>query len=127
MAKVILVEDSKDQQDFLTAVLQADGHEVRVVHDGREALRTLAVESFDMVVTDIFMPDCDGIELIRDLRRHENRIPVIALTAGILGDSELYLRIAGSFGADLVLSKKQSPQDLAAAIRQVLCASEART
>jgi CheY-like chemotaxis protein len=120
MSKVIVVDDCEDQQEFLANILRADGHDVQQACNGREALRAFQTSPFDIVLTDIFMPDCDGLELIRRLRLLDRDIPIVAITAGFRGDCELFMRSAKVVGASLVLDKKRSPQDILTAVRTLL-------
>jgi CheY-like chemotaxis protein len=121
MAKVIVVDDCKDQQEFLAGILRADGHNVQMACNARDALRAIQSAPFDMVLTDIFMPDCDGLELIREIRTWDGRILVVAITAGIRGGgSELFMKTAEALGANLALDKRSSPRAISAAISQIL-------
>ena len=125
MAKIMVVEDSRHQRDFLATVLRRDGHVVLTAENGSEALDRLASEHFDLIVTDIFMPDCDGLELIRRIRAHDSRLPLIAMSAG--SRTDLFLRAAEMFGADAVLSKDQHPAEIAAIVTEVLASQAVDT
>lgn len=125
MAKIMVVEDSRHQRDFLATALRRDGHDVVTAENGSQALERLAAENFELILTDIFMPDCDGLELIRRIRAHDNRLPLIAMSAGKRGD--LFLRVAETFGADAVLSKDEPPADIAATVAQVLARQTVET
>lgn len=116
MAKIMIIEDSDAQRDLFAAALQVGGHDVRSVADVPAALRALATERFDLVVTDIFMPDCDGFEFIRNVRRSHRELPLVAMSAGHQGSGELFLRMAKVLGADLVLDKARGPRELVSAI-----------
>jgi CheY-like chemotaxis protein len=124
MAKIMVVEDSPDQRDFLTRVLRADGHDVYTAGNGSEAIRALDTEIFDMLLTDIFMPDCDGLELIRSVRAHDRHLPVLAISAGLRQD--LFLHVAEMFGADAVMGKDQLPGEIAAAVADLLATRKRR-
>ena len=118
MAKIMIVEDSPHQQEFLRAALRVDGHDIVAAKDGGEATRRLESERFDLILTDIFMPDCDGLELIRRIRANDSTLPIIAMTAG--AQSPLFLRVARQFGADATLDKSTLPGEIAAAVASVL-------
>lgn len=93
-ARVLLVEDNAVNQQIALAMLEDTGYRVAVAEDGRQALKMLADDVFDVVLMDCQMPLLDGFEATRLLRRHEAaagapRLPVIALTANALsGDRE---------------------------------------
>jgi CheY-like chemotaxis protein len=118
MAKIMIVEDSPHQQEFLRAALRAGGHDIVAANDGSEAIRRLESERFDLILTDIFMPDCDGLELIRRIRASNSALPIIAMTAG--EQSPLFLRVATQFGADATLDKSTLPGEIAVAVANVL-------
>ncbi len=120
MAKIMIVEDTPAQLDFLVAVLTAQGHQVSFASNGKEAMSSLCADTYDLVLTDIFMPDCDGLELIRAIRTAGRTLPVIAMSAGLCGDIWLFLRSAKIFGADAVMSKTQPPHEIAATVAAVL-------
>ena len=120
MARIMIVEDSPHQREFLVAALRADGHDVLAAKDGREATRRLETESFDLILTDILMPDCDGLELIRRIRVSDNSVPIIAMSAGAQGP--LFLRAARQFGADATLDKTNLPGEIVTMVANVLAA-----
>ena len=120
MAKIMIVEDSPHQREFLLAALRAAGHHIVAANDGSEAIRRLKSDSFDLILTDIFMPDCDGLELIRRIRTSDNAVPIIAMSAG--AQESLFLRVARQFGADATLDKSNLPADIAGAVANVLAA-----
>ena len=125
MAKIMIVEDMPAQLDFLVAVLTAEGHQVSRASNGREAMSSLCGATYDLILTDIFMPDCDGLELIKAIRKADKTLPVIAMSAGLCGDISLFLHTAEIFGADAVMSKAQPPHEIAATVAAVLSAPRA--
>lgn len=81
MAKVLLVEDSPTQAVKMRLILQADDHEVRHVPNGRVALEALAEDSIDIVVTDLEMPEMNGLELVEAMMLDYQHIPAVLVTA----------------------------------------------
>jgi CheY-like chemotaxis protein len=120
MARIMIVEDSPHQREFLLAALRAGGHDIVAANDGSEAIRRLESNSFDLILTDIFMPDCDGLELIRRIRASDNAVPIIAMSAGMHGS--LFLRVARQFGANATVDKSSLPGEIAAVVSHVLAA-----
>jgi len=103
-ARVLVVEDSRTQADWLVQVLAREGYEVQVAADGREAIRRVRMEPPDLVLLDMILPDMDGLEVLRVLksRAEEQFIPVILLSV----KSDLDSRVAGlRIGADDFLAK----------------------
>jgi len=118
---VLLAEDQSVNQAVAAAMLRGLGLEYRVVDDGAEALAALTEQSFDAVLMDCQMPQLDGFEATRRIRRREAaraapRMPIIALTANALaGDRERCL----AAGMDDYLAKPFKQQDLAAVLQRL--------
>lgn len=79
MARILVVDDLETVRRDIRQWLEKEGHTVLEAADGREALELARLVSVDLVVTDIFMPEVDGMELIPELRR-TSRVPIIAMT-----------------------------------------------
>src|SRR5262249_60830883 len=83
--RILLAEDNAANQLVATALLQSAGHSVRVVPDGRQALAAHAEERFDLILMDVQMPQVDGLQATREIRRREagrqTHTPIIAVTA----------------------------------------------
>jgi len=102
---VLVVDDSRSSQEFIAELLLRRGYRVLTANDGREALNLARAENFDLVITDIFMPNMDGLELLVALRELQPTTPRIAVTAGIIGASEPFLNAAAAFGATATFLK----------------------
>jgi two-component system OmpR family response regulator len=113
----LVVEDNRTLADGLVAVLRGSGYAVDVVHDGVSALAALAVESIDLVILDLSLPEMDGLDVLRELRARGNRSAVLVLTArGALDE-----RIRGlDLGADDYMTKPFEVGELEARIRVLL-------
>ena len=99
MRKIAIVEDAKDNRDFLYYLLREE-YQVLRYGSGEEALRDFARQVPDLIVLDIWLPDMDGVEVLKRLRQEDalRKIPAIALTANaMVGDREKYL--AAGFNA----------------------------
>jgi two-component system cell cycle response regulator DivK len=93
MHKIAIVEDAKDNRDFLYYLLR-DEYQVLRYGTGEEALRDFARQVPDLIVLDIWLPDMDGVEVLKRLRQEDalQNVTVIALTANaMVGDREKYL------------------------------------
>jgi len=114
--KVLVVDDDVKTAELVKLYLDRDGYQVFTAHNGIEALR-LARESYpDLIVLDLMLPDIDGLEICRTLRR-ESDVPIIMLTARTTDQDKL----AGlDLGADDYVTKPFSPKELAARVRVVL-------
>jgi DNA-binding response OmpR family regulator len=120
MARILIAEDSDELRELYGAVLEVAGYQVDLTADGRRALAAADSGHYDLIVTDIFMPHCDGLELLTTLRRRRSIAPIIAVSAGFRGERDMYLDMASRLGACAVLSKPVSPQALVAAVNSAL-------
>ena len=98
--KILLVEDDATARDALAALLRIEGAEVTVTASGREALDLALSQSFDLLLTDLDLPDVPGDAVIRSVVATAH-VPVIVIT----GSSERAVRRARDAGADVVLTK----------------------
>lgn len=105
MSRVLLADDDPFFRNAVAAVLGRHGFEVILATDGVDLFRQLETAQPDLIVTDIFMPDMDGIEILRALNKCQNRIPVIAISGGSSSGDFDALRAADMFGAEKVMSK----------------------
>ncbi len=114
--RVLVVEDEVMVAEVVERYLRRDGHTVRVVHDGQEAID--AIEHFqpDLIVLDVMLPGIDGLEVCRRVRAR-SQTPIIMLTAR--GD-EVDKLVGLGLGADDYVTKPFSPRELAARVKAVL-------
>lgn len=119
MASIVVVDDSRSVRLFLEKVLADTGHHVRMGCSGPEGLKLVEAEHTDLVITDIYMPEGDGLELLMALRRRPTPPKVIAMSSNVVGPKSM-LRIAEKLGAKIVLPKPFKAEEMTAAIAQVL-------
>lgn len=118
--RVLVIDDEKEMRDMVSRVLRHAGHEVYTAEDGREALGLLRTLSVAVVVTDLVMPEMEGIEFILHLRRQVPEVKVIAMSGGGYVTPQAYLRVAANCGASRVLAKPFSSQELLDAVDGVM-------
>ena len=119
MARILLIDDDEALRGVIALSLANAGHDVIQALDGRQGVELSRVSSFDIVVTDLVMPQQEGMETIAILRREQPNLPIIAISGG-LPNSDLYLEIAGKIGARRVLQKPFAVSALIAIISEVL-------
>lgn len=119
MAKLLLVDDDADVRYALGKYLRRAGHEVVEAGDGKAALSLLKDHAFDTIVTDIIMPEADGIELVMAIRKRNPDLPIIAISGGSRLGSFNYLPMVAGLGAKVVLPKPIDPDVLLAAVDKV--------
>ena len=81
MFKILIAEDDRELRQLFQHVLGKNGYMVKGVSDGKEALEAMDNDYFDLIISDIMMPNMDGYELVRSLREAGNMIPVLMITA----------------------------------------------
>ena len=119
MASILAVDDQKVMRELVNAVLAAEGHQVTTAEDGVEALALAREHSFDLVLSDINMPNMNGISLVSKLRRldHLENVPIIMLTTE---SGEFKKDKAKKMGANGWLQKPFEPERLVNAVNITL-------
>jgi CheY-like chemotaxis protein len=117
--KILIVDDDEMVLMALDELLKPEGYQVRAVSSGREALKRLDEEQYDLLMLDIIMPEMDGFELCRRIREKEDykETPVVFLTAKSRAQDK---KDGLEAGANLFLSKPISPEKLLAIISDTL-------
>lgn len=137
--RILLAEDGLINQHVAVGFLGAEGHEVVVVNNGREAVETFEKQTFDVVLMDVQMPEMDGLEATSEIRRREQtrggHIPIIAMTANAMkGDREKCLEAGMDGYVAKPIDRKQLLKALAEFVRKTptkeeepVCATASRT
>jgi DNA-binding response OmpR family regulator len=115
---ILVVDDEKTVRDLIRWILEEAGFTVLEAGDGDEALEVFRSSGADLVLTDLVMPDREGIETITELRRIDRSARIIAMSGAI--DSDTYLKLAGTLGAVCTLNKPFRRDELLAAIDAAL-------
>jgi len=116
MARILLVEDDDQLRSMLKFLLTDSGYEAWEAPDGTRVGQMYDQQHFDLVITDLVMPDKDGLEVIIDLRRKNQNMRIIAMSGAGPGSGEVYLKAAQRLGADLTLSKPFGNQEFLEAV-----------
>jgi CheY-like chemotaxis protein len=103
--RLLVVDDNPAIRDLLRRTLTSAGHVVDEASSGEAALRRYQERPCDIVISDIVMPDVEGLGLILALRRRDQRVKIIAMSGGGTAGSEDYLESAHAFGANRTLAK----------------------
>lgn len=110
--KILVIEDHPGMARTIEAILVAAGHEAVLASNGRIGVRLVGGGNFAMVITDIMMPEQDGLETIRQLRVQQPNLKVIAISGSDSFGGLDYLPAARQFGAVATLRKPFQPLDL---------------
>jgi CheY-like chemotaxis protein len=120
MAKVLVIDDEPQVLRLIRQMLTRAGHTVIEAADGAQGLAAVRDTPPDIIVTDILMPNMEGIETIRELRREAPTLPILVIS----GDpgSDLYMQMAKLLGAQAALAKPFRQADLLRAVEALLAA-----
>ncbi len=117
MAKILIVDDEQSYRQLLSLVFEGDGHTIRTAKNGKEALELLSEDPADVVISDVRMPDMDGIALLREAREVLPDIGVVLMTAFATVDTA---RDAFILGADDFIQKPFDVEELKLIVKKTL-------
>jgi CheY-like chemotaxis protein len=120
MAKILVIDDDAQVREMMSLVLTREGHTVTEAVDGEDGLRSTRSSSFEVVVTDIVMPNKEGLETIVELRRNMPGVKIIAISGGGRIAPTDYLSIAKRLGADRVFAKPVERRALLDAVSELV-------
>ena len=120
MASILVIDDDQSIREVLRKVLERAGHTVSEAADGKAALRSFAGDPTDVVITDIYMPEMDGIEFLIRVREAFPEARIIAMSGGGFLDQESVLDAASKLGAVGVLEKPFSPEECLEVVQTAL-------
>lgn len=120
MAGILIVEDDKELREMLKLSLVRRKHVVFEAENGRDAITHFKPSITDLVVTDLIMPEEDGLKVIIKLREMKPSIKIIAISGGGKAGPGSYLNLARALGADAIYSKPFSTNDLISRIEELL-------
>jgi len=118
-----VIDDDEAIRDLFWAALKSEGYGVDTAENGLEGLRLFGTGIFDLVITDIVMPEKEGLETIQELLRRSPGLKILAVSGGGLGNPFTYLLLAKHFGASGTLVKPISMQDLRAEVGRLLASA----
>jgi DNA-binding response OmpR family regulator len=124
MARILIIDDDDPLRSMLAKTLTGVGHMVVEACDGKQGLRIFSQTVVELVLTDIVMPEKDGLEVLMELRKLRPTVKIIAMSGGVRGSSADCLRLAQHLGAAKVLSKPFSIETLISAIDEMLPMNE---
>jgi two-component system, chemotaxis family, chemotaxis protein CheY len=125
MATILIAEDNGELRLLLAEALSDAGHAVVQSADGAEAIRLLSGSAFDLVITDVLMPEADGAEVMNAMRRQAKRPRLVVMSGGGRIDPSSYLQMARALGADEVLQKPFTPSRLIEVVTRLLAVQPA--
>lgn len=120
MALILIIDDDDALRATMRKILERAGHEVRDAVDGDRGLKVFREEGPDLVITDIIMPEKEGIETIQELRQEAPDLPILAVSGGGRADPSEPLTDAMLLGADETLAKPFGVDELVDVVERLL-------
>ena len=120
MAHVLVVDDDANVRALVRKVLTKLGHKVWDVADGKEALRVLETSPVDLIISDVYMADMDGMELLVRIQQLELHVPVVVISGGGFKPRDEVLRMAAACGAVATLDKPFTVEQLRDTVEPLL-------
>ncbi len=120
MARILVLDDEPRLLSAFHSLLQDAGHEGVEAQDGTAGLKILQSQDFDLVITDLFMPEKDGFEVVMDVKASGKNIKVLAISGGSSCAPDDFLLIARRLGADAALIKSVEPYMLLKTVDNLL-------
>jgi CheY-like chemotaxis protein len=105
MARILVIDDDLSMRRLVARILTSANHEVVEASNGKKGMEQFAACRPDVVVTDLLMPEQEGIETIRELRRIAPSLRIVAMSGGGTDNDLMFLGMAKALGADAVLAK----------------------
>ena len=121
----MVIDDDPGIRHSLARVLEGEGHDVLLEEDGASALRHFAGDPVDLVISDVYMPDMDGMEFLMRVKEAFPDAPIIMMSGGGPLPAETVLGASKVLGASVVLSKPFSVDQIRDAVREALGSAEA--
>jgi CheY-like chemotaxis protein len=118
--KILVIDDEEAVRQIVGEMLLLEGYEVITAPNGKVGLQLFRKEPTDLIITDIFMPEMEGLETIRQLHREFPHLKIIAMSGGGEAGMLSFLSYAKRFGALRTLGKPFSREDLLKSVRELL-------
>jgi len=120
MQRILIIDDDHHVLLMTKKMLERVGFEVDLASNGNEGLELFKRLSVDLVITDIIMPEKEGLETIREMKRLRSDLKIIAMSGGGKVSSDNYLNTAKIFGASKIISKPFSQKQMVSAVQELL-------
>ena len=122
--KVLVIDDEPAVRYAVTRVLESNGFEVTTAADGMRGMVQFRLSHPDLVITDLIMPEQEGMQTIKQIRQADTGVKILAISGGGRLVNVDFLQVARRFGADEILAKPFDARELLSAVRRLLALPE---
>lgn len=120
MTKIIIIDDDALIRRVVGRVLTGAGYQVLEATNGRDGMAVIHEQKPDLIITDLMMPEKEGLETVRELQTDSCKAPILVISGSDLDNRAMYLDMAKRFGADATLKKPFRPSELLEAVAHLL-------
>ena len=120
MARILIIDDEPQIRSMLKLMLERDGYEVVEAQDGVAGIKVYRQNPADLIITDLIMPNKDGIGMIIDLKKEFPEVKIIAMSGGGLNKPDGYLKGAKKLGAVCTLTKPIDREEMLRVVKDIL-------
>ncbi len=120
MSQILVIDDDVHIRELISIMLEGEGHKVILAEDGILGLKMVEKNKFDLIITDIIMPNQEGLETIVQIKTISPDIKILAISGGGRIGSASYLTLAENFGVDKTLSKPFYHKDFIKCVEELL-------
>ncbi len=120
MNTILVMDDDEQVRNMLCETLKREGYQVLDAADGEEGMKLFRKKGADLIITDLIMPNKEGLETIIELRKEFRDVKIIAISGGGRVEPDEYLSLAESLGAHVTLAKPFEREELLGAVRKLL-------
>ncbi len=120
MKKILIIDDEVDILIMLKKMMERAGYDADIAENGLTGLEKFVRNSADLVITDIIMPEKEGLEIIKEMKKLKPELKIIAISGGGRISAQSYLGTARLFGADLAFQKPFSQAEIVGAVKELI-------
>lgn len=120
MQRILIIDDETNILLMLKKMLERAGYEIDLASNGEEGLRLFRNMPSDLVITDIIMPEKEGLETIREMKKMQPNMKIIAMSGGGKISADNYLETAKIFGASRIMEKPFTQQAMVSTVKELL-------
>jgi DNA-binding NtrC family response regulator len=120
MKQILIIDDEPQMRSMLKKMFEREGFDVTTASDGEKGIKTFKKNPADLIITDLIMPEKEGIELIMEFKKDYPDVPILAMSGGGRNSPDTYLNISKRLGAYAVFEKPIEKKELLAVIKKAL-------